>query len=169
MSLIVEDGTGLEDAESYVSVADADAYHSAFGNTDWAALTTPLKEQALRKATQYLDARYTFRGDKTNIVQALSFPRFAGYGYYNEETIALQWRPRPLYQACCILALTASAEDLFVDGLDQAVKREQVGPLEVEYFQSSNRGQKNYVEVTSILKTLLRGGGLSGVSIERVS
>lgn len=32
MPLIVEDGTGLPDAEAYISVADADAYHDARGN-----------------------------------------------------------------------------------------------------------------------------------------
>ena len=51
MSLVVEDGTGKADAESYISVADADTYHSNRGNTDWAALTTTEKEQLLRGAT----------------------------------------------------------------------------------------------------------------------
>ncbi len=36
MALIVEDGTGLANAESYLSVADADAYFLAHGNpSDW--------------------------------------------------------------------------------------------------------------------------------------
>ena len=43
MSLIVEDGTGLAGAESYVSVTDADTYHDKRGNTAWATLTTAQK------------------------------------------------------------------------------------------------------------------------------
>lgn len=35
MSLIVEDGTGLPDAESYASVAFADAYFTARNNSAW--------------------------------------------------------------------------------------------------------------------------------------
>ena len=51
MALIVEDGTGLETAESYASVAQADARLAALGMTNWATLTTTEKEQALRRAT----------------------------------------------------------------------------------------------------------------------
>ena len=51
MSLIVEDGTGMETAESYASVAQADARLAALGMTNWATLTTTEKEQALRRAT----------------------------------------------------------------------------------------------------------------------
>ncbi len=35
MALIVEDGTGLSTAESYISVADATTYHTARGNSSW--------------------------------------------------------------------------------------------------------------------------------------
>ena len=38
MALIVEDGTGLANAESYVSVADATTYHTNYGNTAWTAI-----------------------------------------------------------------------------------------------------------------------------------
>ena len=53
MTLVIEDGTGKSNAESYISVADADTYHSNRGNTDWAALTTAEKERLLRIATDY--------------------------------------------------------------------------------------------------------------------
>jgi hypothetical protein len=54
MALITETGAGLANAESLISVADADTYHSGVGNTDWAALSVTDKEQALRRATQYM-------------------------------------------------------------------------------------------------------------------
>ena len=63
MSLIVEDGTGKSNAESYISVADADTYHSNRDNTDWAALTTAEKERLLRIATDYMVAVYRLRWD----------------------------------------------------------------------------------------------------------
>jgi len=62
MPLIVEDNTGLANAESYISVADADVYLANMGRTSWAAATTAAKEIALRKATQYIDTAYSFRG-----------------------------------------------------------------------------------------------------------
>jgi len=35
MSIVVEDGTGLATAETYISVADATTYHTARGNSAW--------------------------------------------------------------------------------------------------------------------------------------
>ena len=59
MVLIVEDGTGKADAESYLSVADADTYHTKHGDSaDWDGASTGDKEEALRMGTQYLDATY---------------------------------------------------------------------------------------------------------------
>ena len=89
MSLIVEDGTGRADAESYASVSVADAYHTARGNTAWAALaTTALKEAALRKATDYLGQTYGLRwkGYRMTTTQALDWPRelVCRPGFYGE-------------------------------------------------------------------------------------
>lgn len=76
MALVVEDGTGLSDAESYASVAAADAYATARGLT-WSG-TDAAKEQALRRATTWLDGRYRGRWPGTKVrlrLQALDWPR----------------------------------------------------------------------------------------------
>ena len=79
MSLICEDGSGKSDSESYISVADASSYHTARGNTAWAALATDaLREAALRRATDYMRQAYRSRwqGYKVNEDQALDWPRY---------------------------------------------------------------------------------------------
>lgn len=78
MALIVEDGNGLLDAESYASVAEANAYHVALNTTTWTG-TDPAKEAALRAATSYVDGRYgaSFPGWKRTKDQALLWPRSA--------------------------------------------------------------------------------------------
>ena len=43
MALTVEDGTGLVNADAYISVADADTYFLASANATWAAATSPAK------------------------------------------------------------------------------------------------------------------------------
>jgi hypothetical protein len=48
MALIVEDGTGLANAESYVSVADATTYHANIGNTAWAVYRQSLRDITLQ-------------------------------------------------------------------------------------------------------------------------
>ena len=74
MALVVEDGTGLSTAESYISVADADTYHSDRGNALWTG-TDAVKEEALRQATEYLDATYDWKGSISLTTQALNWPR----------------------------------------------------------------------------------------------
>lgn len=76
MSLNVETGAGSPEAESYVSVADADAYHTVRENAAWAG-ETAAKEAALRRATEYLDGLYGSRwaGYAATLDQALGWPR----------------------------------------------------------------------------------------------
>lgn len=59
--LIIENGVGLPNAESYASVAAADARGVALSVTDWAALTENQKEIALRNATRFMLASYRAR------------------------------------------------------------------------------------------------------------
>ncbi len=79
--MIVEDGTGLSTANSYVSENDADTYFEDRGNTDWTDSSDD-KEAALIRATAAIDATYRarFSGYKTNMRdQALEWPRTAAY------------------------------------------------------------------------------------------
>jgi len=167
MTLIVEDGTGLAGAESYVSVADADAYHAGRDNTAWAAIsTTALKEAALRRATDYLGGfAERWKGYRLTETQALDFPRCnvpkpgtGGASYYGSSEV-----PAPLVKACCELALRASAGDLSED-TGQEIIREKVGQLETEYQPGSRAGSK-FPAVDSLLGPLLTGSG--GVRISK--
>ena len=56
--MIPEKGTGLANADAYVSVEFADEYFSARGNQTWAGLGSADKEAAIIKATDYLEAVY---------------------------------------------------------------------------------------------------------------
>lgn len=81
MALIVEDGSGLPNAEAYVSIAYTDTYlqkyHSAYYTDTWSPMTTALKEERLRNGAAYLDSKYhgQWKGDRTNKTQAMAWPR----------------------------------------------------------------------------------------------
>lgn len=139
MPLIVENGTIVAGAESYISAAGADTYHGNFGNTAWALLDTPTKEGNLRKATAYLQQAYRFRwkGTRAGTSQALDWPRFgvyvedvafAGLPYYVGTNVV----PVEVQQACAELALKALAGPLAPD-LERATAMEKVGSIQVEY------------------------------------
>lgn len=72
MTLIIEDGTGKPDAESYASAEDLAMYAVKFGVTIPAEL--PAQEALLRRAALAMDGM-TWKGRKTNSEQALCWPR----------------------------------------------------------------------------------------------
>ncbi len=78
-TFIVEDGTGIADANSYCPLSYAEAYvDDYYGDSiaQWLSATTQQKERALRVATQYIDLKYGASvSKKKTSTQALSFPR----------------------------------------------------------------------------------------------
>lgn len=154
MALVVETGAGLAGAESYISVADADARHTALGNSAWTG-DDSVKEAALRKATEYMEQAFRSRwsGVRRTGTQALSWPRayvlVDGYGVESDVV------PSIVANACADLALKALSEDLNAD-LERAVVRKKVGPLETEYDRASPQS-KRYRAVDMALAPYLKG------------
>lgn len=134
MALVVETGTGSAAAESYASVAEADAYHAARGAVAWAALTTAAKEEALRRATDFLLGAYRrrWRGARMTDAQALDWPRYGVQLDDKAAPVATNLVPPEVKAACSALALTASTEAL-APNLERTQAKVKVGPLEVEY------------------------------------
>lgn len=157
MAITVEDGTGLADAETYISTSDADTYHAARGNAAWGSLSADSKEAALRRATDYMGQAYRLRwaGQRATSTQALDWPRTgAVVDGYDVPTDAV---PVAVARACAVLALTASTEDLSPD-LERAIKRERVDVIETEYDTASPQA-KRYRAVDQLLAPYLAGAG----------
>lgn len=153
MALIVEDGTGKPDADSYVSVAACEAYAAAHGLAF--AGEVPAQEAALRNATLYLDTQYTFRGDRKTAGQALEWPR------------TVEDLPREVVGACCELATRALVGQLWRD-IDSsqagAVTEETIGPITTKYAAAvgaRDDGQASYPGVTAMLRRWLASFGSS--------
>jgi len=158
MALEVEDGTGKATAESFISVTDASTYHTARGNAAWAALASDtVREQCLRKATDYMEQVYRSRwqGCRVGETQALSWPRYSVVveGYLVDDASV----PEIVKRACAELALRASAADLNPD-LTQGVAREKVGQIEVEYDKASPQFTR-YRAIDALLSPYLKAGG----------
>ena len=126
--------------DSYVTVAEADAYHAIRPSaTTWAALSEPEKEQRLVAASDYLDSQYIFNGKKTDENQPREFPR-------NGETDT----PTAIKKAVFELAL----QDSLTSNASAEVKREKVDVLEVEYFQSDD-GAIRFGYIDGLLRPFL--------------
>lgn len=164
MALIVETGTGSATGESFCSVSDALAYHAARGNATWATITTTQQEQALRRATDYMEAVYSQRwaGTRTTSVQALSWPR---YNVFVNGFVTLSSSiPRAVINACSELALRAAAGELLSDSTQQKT-RTKVDVLEVEFDKYSPQS-KQYLAITALLAPYFESG--SGVEVKVV-
>lgn len=89
MSLIVEDGTGLPDANSYIGLDDAASWFETRG-TAWSDIRadSDARSAALVRATAFLDATYRrrFPGYRTQgRAQALEWPRVGAYTYVPDD------------------------------------------------------------------------------------
>lgn len=147
-------------AESYASVAEAEAYLTARAVADSAfkSFATAVKEGALRKATAYIDSYYKFKGIKDSDEQALQWPRsdVEAFGYYvPSDSIPLRVK-----HATIELAVKAAAGDLAPDVSAQLVTAEQVGPLSVSYSDNQrNSGRVMYDLVDMLLEPYTGGRG----------
>jgi len=168
MTLIVEDGTGKADAESYASVAYADARMAAMGMTIWTELNEPEKEQALRRATQYMEDYYRlkWKGTRTTTVQALNWPRTDVYvpdgpGDGLVEPYSL---PIAVVNACADLALRAAAGPLYADE-SRPYTRAKVADIEVEYSEKSSQAVRyRTIEASLAIYTM---GNFASLSLVR--
>ena len=155
MALIVELGSVIAGADSYVSVTDCDTYHLNRGNAAWAG-TDAVKEAALRKAVAYLDGHYRNRlkGVMVDpINQLLAWPRYNVV--IDGVTLARSPIPQRIKDAQCELALIALTADL-APNVSAGIKREKVDVLETEYFAGAPVGTTVYTAVNNLLADLLK-------------
>lgn len=169
MSLIVEDGTGLPNAESYTSVVECLAYHTARGSDTWPTISTLQQEQALRRATDYMIQKYKRQWLgvklKSQENQSLDWPRAYVYtepflngatGYF-PYLVPSNIVPTAVKNACSELALRAAAGNLMDDG-ERSILMEQIGPIKTQYDPDSSSLIK-YYQVHTLLKSYLKTNG----------
>lgn len=166
MSIVTEDGSGKSDAESFITLAAATQYHSDRGNAAWAALASDaLREQALRRATDYMEQVYgqKWKGARMTDAQALSWPRYdvCANGFDVDSDVV----PVAVQRACAEMALKAAAGVLAPD-VGRLAKREKVDVIEVEY-ESGAVPYVRYRAVDNLLAPYLDGVGGGSVKAYR--
>lgn len=133
MALIIEDGTGKTDAQSYASDAELTAYALARGVT--ITLANGTNEQLLVKAMDYIE-RQPFIGYKKTREQALQWPRnnvtLYGWDLPDDEI------PSQLKAAQMETALQMDEGSDPMETVDPDVKSESVGTISVTYMDHSS-------------------------------
>ena len=149
MTIIVEDGSNVENANSYVTEAELSEYATARGIT----LTTS-SEQLIVLSMDYIEA-LEYKGIKTEEDQPLQWPRYNvivdNYWIDSDEI------PKELKQGQLATAVAIDQGNSPLQLIERTTKREKVDVLEVEYSDGSARTTID-PNITNSLKKLLKGG-----------
>lgn len=130
MTFVVEDGSIVASANSYIDLAGIKAYASARGVTLGA---DAIIEQQSVKAIDYIEGlRNRFQGNKVSQTQSLQFPR---YGIWIDGfEVAKTSIPNELVKAQCqLICEQANSVTIMPTQSEPAIKKEVVGPIETEY------------------------------------
>lgn len=133
-TFIVEDGTGLPNATSYVSVEEANDILAMNIHLDssWGVLTVLQREKLLAWATSYLDAQTRWYGKKTVESSALRWPRS---GVIDRDGIVIPKNsiPRQLKAAVAETARFLVDEDRTSERDQDGLKRVKADVVEIEF------------------------------------
>lgn len=130
---------GAADANSYLTVAEADAYfETRLQATRWTSIVDDVvKETALIMATRVIDSRICFTGVAATGTQALAWPR-AGMFNRNGFAIGEDVVPQALKDATAELAYMLLASDVTLesDAAVQGISRIKAGPVDISFRDS---------------------------------
>lgn len=140
-TFVVEDGTQVAGANSYVSLATAADYFSADANfrDTWNGIAMGDQEMYLAWATRILDQKTKWAGKRYTTTQSLRWPRTGAYDA-DKNTISETTIPTQLQHATMELAKWLTTNDPTTGPDTDSLKRVMVDVIEIEWqdgaFQS---------------------------------
>lgn len=166
-TFLVEDGTGLPEANSYVSVSEADSLletniHAA---AEWLALTVDERQALLMSATRYLDDRTRWYGTRVSAASGLRWPRI-GVTDRDGNLVPATTIPKQLRFATAEMARFNMGEDRTVERDQDALSRLKADVIELEFVEGYR-----LPKVPEHMRYLLLGLGMiagSGITFGKV-
>lgn len=141
MALIVEDGSIVEGANSYVSLDEADTYFEThpYYSANWSDLNDDQKESFLIYATTTIENLFTWKGYASNLAQPLGWPRVSVYNKYGTP-LTDNVIPNNLKMAQMELAVNAAAGDSFATSSSAGLDEVKIDVIELKFSSSSTSG-----------------------------
>lgn len=151
-AIVVEDGTGLVNSNSYISEAELTAYA-----TDRGATLTSVAATLLIQGMDYIESKL-FQGFKYGSTQALLWPRGNVIidGYSVSSATIPQLLKDGLAEVC--ISIDGGVNPLATQGRETI--KEKVGDIEVEY-KNGSRPADYLTGAETKLKKLLKNSGAS--------
>lgn len=156
MTLIIEDGSIVPNANSYVTVAEIKSY------ADLRGITYPVDaqiEQNAILATDYLQSK-CYLGELVEETQPLLWPRQDVW--VNGLELSSTAIPDDIKNAQIELALAQYQQNILNDGSESGtdIKREKTGEIETEYYEGGKSSVFNSQRVNLYLQKYLAPIGL---------
>jgi len=156
MTIVIEDGSVVLDANSYITVSGVDSYASDYGYSSWGTTTDTIKEQSLLRGMRYIEG-LSFKGCRSTEDQSLAFPRSDLYDrddYLIDSTTV----PAKVISAVCeaaIMSLPTSDIDLQPSrSKDDYRKKIEIAGIVVEEWFADSTG---IITNSKIIQDLLVG------------
>lgn len=156
MALIIEDGSIVAGANSFVTLDFVNNYFEVRGITAWTG-TDIEKEYAIISGGDYLNYNFVWNGVRVEKDQAMILPRYYltsidGYTIDSDEI------PEVVKFAQCELALRALSNELISDVAPGGnTIKEKVDVIEIEYTPTTAK-QNAYTKVEHMLRGLIVSG-----------
>ena len=154
MAIIVEDGTIVTNANSYVDVAYVDTFCEGLGLSAWEEADDDDKETAILRAMAYIEGM-TFKGYKTEDDQSLKWPRDEAV---DEDGYAIDDDAIPAVLQSAVSR--AAYEEVVSPGIlqsnltrDDFVTSERVDVISITYEQGKN--EIIFRAITNYLKSIV--------------
>lgn len=173
MALVVVATPGAADANSYITSVEADSYHEARLHSDsWTGASATNKDAAIVWATRLLDIHMDWEGTKSDILQALRFPRLGTRdrdGELYDSTII----PQPLKDATAELARLLILADRGIETGTEGLESLKAGSVGLAFDKSDRIGtipDEVYQMVVSLgaLNSVKATGTIGEVPLVRV-
>jgi hypothetical protein len=168
--LVVETGAGLSTANSYATVAEADAYYEARPfSSSWQEMTTLEKTVSLVYATRLLDEQSDWFGTRSTTIQALRWPR-SGALDRDGETLEATELPVDIKRATMELAQWVKMADRTAEPDTAGYGAITVGPLSVTIDRSDRKAVLPAIVATMLAPygLIRRAGGPGSAQLLRV-
>lgn len=177
MTIRVETGVNVANANAYVTVAEFVAFHTDRGNTTIAEADADQIESAIIKGTDYLEQKFRllWKGSRTYSTQVLSWPRrgvdvpdFFDPFFRDLSNIPISFQdtlfiaenevPYEVKVASFLIAAEtfsgALSTGVIQPALGRTTKREKLGVMEVEYFGGEDGSSKTKTTYWNVEQTV---------------
>lgn len=153
MALIIEDGSIVTNANSYITLAEARSFALDRGVT--LSTDDDVLSALIFKAMDFLESK-KYQGAKVNTNQSLSWPRYNVFidGYYADSSVI----PKELKNACCQLVMDSVSNVIQPNipvSQEGALKSKSVdGVVKKEFYEAEKRTKPYFAAAESWLKKL---------------